>query len=93
MHEKEEVLEAAQRACDLLTDAGIAAGCDTTVEMSPGQKFKHWCVCAGLQAGRMHRDRPDRVIFRDEQTRKRYCALPTSVRVFNHVTLVCGRRL
>ena len=43
VHEKEEVLEAAQRACDLLTDAGITAGCDTTVEMSPGQKFKHWC--------------------------------------------------
>lgn len=51
VHEKEEVLEAAQRACDLLTDAGIAAGCDTTVEMSPGQKFKHWCDCAGCQAG------------------------------------------
>ena len=43
VHEKEEVLEAAQQACDLLTDAGITAGCDTTAEMSPGQKFKHWC--------------------------------------------------
>ena len=51
VHEKEEVLEAARRACDLLTDAGIAAGCDTTVEMSPGQKFKHWCGCEGLTQG------------------------------------------
>ena len=44
IHEKEEVLEAAQRVCDMLTECGVTAGCDTTVEMSPGQKFRHWCA-------------------------------------------------
>ena len=59
VHEKEEVLEAAQWACDLLTGSGITAGCDTTLEMSPGQKFKHWCQrlrrASGLAMCRIHR--------------------------------------
>mmetsp|Transcript_7677 Transcript_7677/g.22724 ORF Transcript_7677/g.22724 Transcript_7677/m.22724 type:complete len:330 (-) Transcript_7677:15-1004(-) len=36
------VLEAAMRVQRFLAAAGVDCGCDTTVPMSPGQKFKHW---------------------------------------------------
>lgn len=43
------VLEAAMRVQRFLAAAGVDCGCDTTVPMSPGQKFKHWCALLPAQ--------------------------------------------
>ena len=42
VHEKREVVEAAETVLRLLEGAGFNAGCDTTTTLSPGQKFRHW---------------------------------------------------
>lgn len=42
VHEKAEVVEAAEMVVRLLQAAGIDCGCDTTTTLSPGQKFRHW---------------------------------------------------
>lgn len=52
--EKASVISSAERVERLLTGAGITAGVDTTNPMTPGQKFKYWCVnqdCAGPHVG------------------------------------------
>lgn len=48
--EKAGVIAAAERVERLLTGAGIAAGTDTTNPLTPGQKFKYWCVDQGRAA-------------------------------------------
>ena len=42
VHEKAEVVDAAEKVVMLLQGAGIDCGCDTTTTLSPGQKFRHW---------------------------------------------------
>lgn len=40
--EMEMVLEAAERAQQLLRDGGVKADTDTTTQRTPGQKYRYW---------------------------------------------------